>query len=609
MKTNPIELLSPAKNAGIGIAAINCGADAVYIGAERYGARADAGNSLKDLDKLIHYAHRYWARVYATVNTILHDHEIPDAVKLIHSLHDMGIDAVIIQDVGLLMCDLPPIPVIASTQMHNNTSEKILFLEKIGIQRAILARELDLEAIRDIRNQTTMELEFFVHGALCVSYSGQCYMSYALGGRSGNRGVCAQPCRRRYSLIDSNGRKIVQNRYLLSLRDLNLSDHLSSLIHAGITSFKIEGRLKDKPYVMNVVGYYRRKLDAVLQHGPSARSSSGDVHLDFEPDLDKTFNRGFTSYFVSSRSKEQAALLTPKSMGEAIGKVTIIRPAGFTIQSSKILYNGDGLCFFDQDQVLHGTYVNKVVDDLIIPDKMEGIQKGTMIYRNLNPRFLQRLEKSRVQRRIGIEMNFTTFINGFVLTAADGEGNTAECSVTHPHISAEKPEKMLEIIRRQLQKCGDSEFSCQRLSIDLPEIYFVPLSVVNSLRRGVVEKLRQVRESNRPIQRARIEKNDAPYPERELSYMGNVLNQNAVQFFRQHGVSSIEPAVESGLDMTGRTVMTTRYCIKYQVGICGHDLHMDDVLEPLYLLDEGGEKYQLEFNCQKCEMTVYWRKG
>jgi 23S rRNA 5-hydroxycytidine C2501 synthase len=359
---------------------------------------------------------------------------------------------------------------------------------------------------------------------------------------------------------------------------------------------------------MNVVGYYRKKLDAVLQRENLTKSSRGQVDLDFEPDPYKTFNRGFTTHFIDGRSKDQASFLTPKSMGEAIGTVTSIRPAGFTIQSITILHNGDGLCFFDHEQVLRGTHVNKVVDDLIIPDKMYGIQKGIMIYRNLDQHFIHRLDKSRVQRKIGIEMTFTTSVNGFVLTACDRDGLAAECSVNHPHVSAQKQDQMLELIRRQLKRCGDSEFFCEHLSIDLPEVYFIPVMVLNSLRRCVVDKLSGVREINRPKQHALIIKNDVPYPEKELSFTGNVLNQSAEQFYKDHGVTAIEPAAESGLAMDGRKVMTTRYCIKYQFGLCGRDLEKEGLLEPLYLLDENKKKYPLAFDCQQCEMEVYWTK-
>jgi collagenase-like PrtC family protease len=314
----PIELLAPAKDLDTGLAAINCGADAVYIGAAQFGAREAAANSLEDLEALVAHAHKYWARVYVTVNTLLRNDELPEAVRLIHRLHAAGVDALIIQDAGLLECDLPPLPLIASTQMHNHTPERVAFLEKVGFQRVILARELSLEQIRAIRAQTTLELECFVHGALCVSYSGQCYLSYAIGGRSGNRGQCAQPCRRRYSLVDSRGQTLASDRYLLSLRDLNLSADLKDLLEAGVSSFKIEGRLKDIHYVMNVVSYYRQQLDAILAGKGLQKSSSGRSQVGFTPDLAKTFNRGFTTYFLKGRDAAMHDHAAPKFTGAAV---------------------------------------------------------------------------------------------------------------------------------------------------------------------------------------------------------------------------------------------------------------------------------------------------
>jgi collagenase-like PrtC family protease len=325
------ELLAPARDLECGRAAVDAGADAIYIGAPRFGARANAGNPLSDIEALAAYAHRFWARVYVTVNTLLHDHEIQQATGLIEQLYGMGVDAIIIQDVGLLECDLPPISLIASTQMHNNSPEKVAFLEQVGFDRVILARELTVEEIRTIRQRTSIELEFFVHGALCVSYSGQCYMSYAIGGRSGNRGECAQPCRRLYSLVDGSGRLLAPDRHLLSLKDLSLAGDLDALIDAGVCSFKIEGRLKDRAYVTNVVSYYRQQLDDVLSSRGLGRSSSGQSHIGIAPDPAKTFNRGYTTYFLHGRNRHMAALASPKMVGEPLGQVTSMGSASFRL--------------------------------------------------------------------------------------------------------------------------------------------------------------------------------------------------------------------------------------------------------------------------------------
>ncbi|HEX9972869.1 MAG TPA: U32 family peptidase, partial [bacterium] len=402
---NKIELLAPAKDLAVGIAAINCGADAVYVGADRFGARDAAGNSLDDIAWLTDYAHKYWAKVYVTLNTILFDNEIPSALKLISRLYNLGIDGLIIQDVGLLEHDLPPIPLIASTQMHNDSAEKIQFLEKIGFHRVILARELNFDEIQKIRQHSTIELEFFIHGALCVCYSGQCYLSYAIGGRSGNRGQCAQPCRRSYSLLDRKGNTLTADRYLLSLKDLNLSDHLEKLIQAGIASFKIEGRLKDKFYVMNVVGHYRKLLDVLMNKLALTKNSSGEVTFDFTPDPSKSFNRGFTKYFVNGRGENIAAIDSPKSIGEPIGKVVTVANQYFTIDAEKNFTSGDGICFFD-DEHLEGTFVNQALGNKIYPDKMKSIKPGAMIYRNHDQAFIRQLENSKTSRKISVKLQF-----------------------------------------------------------------------------------------------------------------------------------------------------------------------------------------------------------
>lgn len=597
---NQIELLAPAKDLECGIAAIDCGADAVYIGSPRFGAREAAGNSLEDIAELVKYAHKYWVKIYVTLNTLLHDDEIPPALRLISQLYDVGIDGLIIQDVGLLECDLPPLPIIASTQMHNNTPEKVAFLEQVGIKRVILARELDLEQIRAIREQSNIELEVFVHGALCVCYSGQCYMSYALGGRSGNRGQCAQPCRKPYSLMDGNGKVLAADKHLLSLRDLNLSEHLSELIEAGVSSFKIEGRLKDRAYVSNVVAYYRAKLDEALSEMGLERSSSGVSRIDFTPDVNKTFNRGYTTYFLNGRGERTGSVDTPKMVGEAIGKVSFISRQGVTIDSGIAMHKGDGICFFDRRGELRGTVINGVQGCVIVPDKLDGIEKGTLIYRNHDHEFLTRLNKARVERQIAVTLTLRDAPDGLLLIAVDEDGNQAEFDLACEKIRAEKPEAALNNIMKQLEKMGGTEFACSDVEVELPEVYFIPISTLNEMRREVLEKLAAVRVENRPAAEGSIIKNDVLYPETEISYLGNVLNQHAEAFYRRHGVTSIEPAAESGLDLRGRKVMTTRYCLKNQIGLCS-----GDATEPLFLIDAEGHRFELRFDCGRCEMEIF----
>ncbi|MGC9348545.1 MAG: peptidase U32 family protein [Anaerolineae bacterium] len=620
---NGTELLAPARDYATGKAAIDAGADAVYIGAPRFGARARAGNPLSDIAALTAYAHTYWARVYVTVNTLLYDEELPQAVELIRDLYGIGVDAVIIQDVGLLEVDLPPIPLIASTQMHSATPERVKFLEDVGFQRAILARELTLDEIRRIRVATDkIELEVFVHGALCVSYSGQCYMSYAVGGRSGNRGECAQPCRRRYDLVDRDGRVLDRGRHLLSLRDMNRADALGDLLDAGVTSFKIEGRLKDEAYVTNVVSFYRQRLDAELEARDLNRSSSGRSEIDFTPDVDKTFNRGYTPYFLygrdATRGDPPGAIETPKMIGELVGNVVAVGSHTFTVATDIALHNGDGIAYFSADGTLRGTVVNgarrTAQGVLVNPNEMSGIDVGTTIYRNRDHAFLRKLAKAEPARTIGVQFSLSATDNGFALTVMDEDWNAASVTLDHEKDTARKPVQALDTTRRQLTKTGDTAFRCDDVIINWDIPYFLPFSALNELRRRALDALAEVRASNRPTMQSTLQKNDIPYPETRLSFRGNALNERAVAFYRRHGVQEIEPAAESGLDLRGRVVMTTRYCLKEELGLCprqkGSHERSKELKEPLYLVDEDGHRYELRFHCDEavdgCGMEVVY---
>lgn len=596
----PLELLAPAKDLETGLAAINCGADAVYIGAARFGAREAAGNSLADVESLIRYAHKYWVSVYVVVNTLLYDAEIPEALKLIRQIYQSGADALIIQDVGLLECDLPPLPLFASTQMHNNTPGRVAFLEKVGFQRVILARELTLPQIRAIRQQTSIELEAFIHGALCVCYSGQCNLSYAIGGRSGNRGQCAQPCRQAYSLMDDTNQVLVQNRHLLSIRDLNQTEHLRELVEAGVTSFKIEGRLKDKAYVMNVVSHYRRALDRLGK----PKSSSGQVKLDFEPNTKKTFNRGYSDYFITGRIAKIGTLDTPKMVGELIGQVQAVTRTAFRLDQAADLHNGDGMSFFGPNQELTGTLINRITGEWVTPAEMDGIRPGLALYRNHDKAFMDRLDKSKTARKIGVEMTISGTSTGYRLEIRDEDGVKGFCEQDCIPQPAEKPEMALETIKKQLGKLGETEFACTKIRVMLQPIPFLPASGWNDLRRGAVENLRAARVLQRPKTEGGILPNATLYPETELSYLGNALNEKAVAFYRRHGVKKIEPAAESGLDMHGRKVMTTKYCIKYQLDACPREGKKVPLQEPLTLVDEDGHRLRLKFDCKECAMEV-----
>lgn len=600
-----VELLAPAKDFETGVAAINCGADAIYIGATRFGARQAAGNTLQDIEKLAAYAHRYWARVYITVNTLLYDEEIEPAVQLIHQLYQVGVDGLIIQDAGLLECDLPPLPLIASTQMHNHTPERVAFLEKVGFTRAILARELSLEQVAAIRRATTIELEVFIHGALCVCFSGQCYLSYAIGGRSGNRGQCAQPCRMRYSLVDRHGKTLIRNRYLLSLKDLNLSSALRDLLEVGATSFKIEGRLKDLDYVMNVVGYYRRQLDGLLPDFTMRPASSGSVELGFSPNPEKTFHRGYTTYYLRGRGDPLASADTPKHIGEPVGKVAAVAARSFTLDTATILHNGDGITFFDAHGELQGTLVNRAEGRTIFPAKIDGIQKGTQIYRNLDRGFLQELEQNRTQRRVAVRMWLSETSEGVQLKAQDEDGIQVVEKLAGEKIPALKAAQAQQTISRQLTRLGESIFSCTQLDVDLHPMLFLPVSTLNALRRAVIRRLEEARDHQRPRLVGGVLKNDVPYPESRLSYRGNVLNRKAALFYMCHGVTEIEPAAESGLDMRGLKVMTTKHCLKYEMGVCARQDQQSPLEEPLFLVDGDGKRLRLAFNCRECVMEIF----
>lgn len=596
-----IELLSPAKDLQAGIAAIKCGADAVYIGAQRFSAREAAGNSIEDIGKLINFAHPYYAKVYAAVNTILNDRELVEAEKLIYSLYEKGIDGLIIQDVGLLELDLPPIPLIASTQMNNSTIDKVKFLEDVGFSRVILARELTLEQIREIRRATNIELEFFVHGALCVGASGQCYMSYAMGGRSGNRGQCAQPCRKLYSLEDKNGETICDSRYILSLKDLNLSQYLGELIDAGISSFKIEGRLKNAAYVANITAYYRQKLDEVLAAKNLHKASSGMMQLNFTPNPSKSFNRGFTDYGINGQCEKIGSIDTPKSIGEMIGKVQKVGGDYFEIDSDVQLHNADGICFFDNENNLQGTVINGAEGRKVFPQKMNGITEGTLIYRNYDHAFHKLIEKNPAHRKIALAMCLHKTMDGIAFEGTDEDGNCAMVVTVCGKTPAQKAEAAKETIFAQLTKLGNTIFQCSDFKNELAEIYFFPVSELNELRRNLAEAILKERLKNRPVCKSDIKKSDIPYPETCLDYTANVFSEKARQFYQRHGVKEISPAAETGLDLTDKSVMKTKYCVRRQLGLCAHNA----ALEELVLVDENGNRFELRFRCDDCGMDVY----
>jgi 23S rRNA 5-hydroxycytidine C2501 synthase len=617
-----VELLAPARDLECGRAAIDCGADAVYIGASRFGAREAAGNSVEDIAALAAHAHLYHARVYAAVNTLLRDDELPQAMRLIGELADAGVDALIIQDAGLLECDLPPLPLIASTQMHNHTPERVAFLAAVGFSRAILARELTLDQIRAVREGAPgIELEVFVHGALCVCYSGQCTASYALGGRSANRGQCAQPCRKAWAVFDARGAALPCGPHPLSLRDLDLSAHYGELLASGVTSFKIEGRLKDRAYVMNAVAHHRARLDAALaavreeargKDGPR-RSSSGRSDPGFVPDPAKTFNRGFTPYFIHGRARPVSSPLTPKMMGDEVARVTAVGRGHVWVELKAPLAPGDGLCFFDAAGELRGTGVSKVAASgegaaLTLEDP-EGLAEGTVLMRNRDQAFLAALRRARPRRAIGVTLALTSGPGGLTLTAVDEDKVRGGAFLAGPFPAADKEEAAREAIGRQLAKTGGAPFRSDGVRTELSEVPFLPLSALNSLRRDALAALAAAREAARPRPRGGVLVNSAPFPESELTFRGNVLNRKAAAFYRRHGVASIEPAAESGIDLAGRPLMTLRFCPRFEIGQCpkqerepGQDR---PAAGPWTLRDGQGNALILRFDCAACRVEVF----
>lgn len=604
-----IELLAPAKDLDGGMAAINCGADAVYIGAPKFGARSAAGNSLQDIQKLVQYAHQYWAKVYVTVNTILYDDELDEVQNLIHQLYDAGVDAIIIQDMAILEMDLPPIPLFASTQTHNYSVEKIKFLEQSGLQRIILARELSLDQIKEIKLNTNVDLEFFIHGALCVCFSGQCYFSYPTTGRSANRGECSQACRMLYSLEDSNGKIIKDEAYLLSLKDLDLSTHLHSLLGAGITSFKIEGRLKDVSYVKNITAYYRQKLDEILLNNNSfIKASSGKIIYSFIPDPEKTFNRGYSEYFLSGEGKEIASFATPKSVGKLIGKVKNIGNDFFEIETKEQLVNGDGICCFDENNTLVGMNINRVERNRIFTKELSGLHSGTEIYRNHDHQFIKELSKDETKRKIACEIEVQTEEEKLIISAIDEDGNSVAFRETVEMIEPEVAEKAVAVMENQLKKSGSTIFSVEKVYIKSGKAIFLPVSKWNELRRTILQLLLEERSKNYPKQKREHINNSIAFPENRLSYDGNVVNEKAKEFYRKHGVETIENGFEKLDDFEGKILMTTKYCIKEELHMCPFKTEHTktaEMKEPLYLND-GKQKYRLRFNCQKCEMEIFF---
>lgn len=600
-----IELLAPAKNLETGMAAINYGADAIYIGAPKFGARAAVGNTLEDIGKLIKYAHQYWAKVFITMNTILYDNELKEAKALIHDLYKLGADALIVQDMGILEMDLPPIELHASTQTHNFDLERIQFLEKAGFKRIILARELSLEQIKKIRANTNVDLEYFVNGALCVCLSGQCYFSHAITGRSANRGECSQACRMKYNLEDAKGNILAKDKHLLSLKDLNLSNEISEIVDAGICSLKIEGRLKDISYIKNITNHYSQKLDETISKNKNfKRASSGKTKVNFKADPERTFNRGFTSYFFKGRIPEIANFYSPKALGKEIGKIVAVKKDHFQIKSKYPIHNGDGLCFFNKNKLLKGIQVNGVKGDKIYPNDMSMVCNDVTLYRNNDHEFAKELKQDRSIRKISIDIRFEQVDKQYFIHITDEDGNSASNNLDNLLELAKNEEMAKNNIEKQLSKLGDSIYQLNSIDLNFIETPFIQAKLLNDLRRKTLDDLTQTRIEIAEKEETRPLISHPKYYSDKISYMGNVSNCKAEDFYKKCGVNDIEKAFELQKDFDGKTLMVTKHCLRYEFGKCPKLVKsIGEKPGPLYLVDNN-RKYSLEFNCQRCEMKI-----
>lgn len=615
IKNPKIELLSPAKNLEVGIAAINHGADAVYIGPSQFGARVAAGNSIEDIAKLVDYAHKYYARVYVTLNTILKDSELEQARLLVNDLYNIGVDALIVQDMALLQMDLPPIALHASTQCDTRTVEKVKFLEQCGFEQVVLARETSLATMRQMSEQTNVALEAFVHGALCVSYSGQCYLSEAMRGRSANRGACAQMCRLPYDLLDEDGNTLLHKKHLLSLKDFDASHHLHEMIDAGISCFKIEGRLKDINYVKNITSYYRRKFDAILEGSPRRASSSGKTTLFFEPNPKKTFYRGATDYFLEGRKRDIWSFDTPKSLGEPIGKVKDIWRNAISMHNSQFtIHNGDGLCFLNKNGEFEGFRVNKVESGRLMPLNMPKIDKGTLVYRNLDVAFERILAGKTAERKIAIDIKVQALNNKLKIAITDSDNISTSFETEVSGELANNPDKMLDTWRTQLSKLGGMIFEASQIDLSaLDKPYFVPVSQIAEWRRQLVELHEINRSKAYKHSLIEIKPTAHKYVATELDYRANVYNSQAKAFYEQHGCIVNQPAFEQQ-HQPNAELMRTKHCIRYALGWCKknsqcimHNVQLKetkDMKHAVLYLQNGTDRFRLEFDCRNCEMII-----
>ncbi len=617
----PLELLAPAKTAAIGREAIRHGADAVYIGGPAFGARHNAGNPVAEIAGLVEYAHRFHARIYVTLNTILHDDELEPARRLIHTLYDAGVDALIIQDMGILELDLPPIDLHASTQCDIRTPEKARFLAQVGFSQIVLARELAIPEIAAVRAAVPPDtlIEHFIHGALCVAFSGQCYISHAQTGRSANRGDCSQACRLPYTLEDQQGRVVAFDKHLLSLKDNNQGANLEALIAAGVQSFKIEGRYKDADYVKNITGHYRLLLDKIIDRRRDLTcASSGRTRLLFDPNPDKTFHRGSTDYFSTGRKADIGAFDSPAFVGLPLGTVTRLGPDWIELCTGEPMANGDGLTYLNKRTVvgLQANRAESVGEGLwrIWPNEaigaLPGLKPGVGLTRNRDHVWEQALARTSAERRIPVSVRLTETAAGFTLTLRDADGCQASADLNCDHQPARDPAKAEAGLRDQLSGFGHTDFVLEALAIEWSRAWFLPGSAAKALRREAVERLEAARRAAyvRPIRRPAKEP-PPTYPEQALTYLANVYNAAARAFYARHGVGRIEPAYEAHAQPGEVSLMITKHCLRYAFSLCPKQakgitgVQGQVRAEPMTLVN-GNERLTLRFDCPACEMHV-----
>ncbi|MCA3178754.1 MAG: U32 family peptidase [Burkholderiaceae bacterium] len=633
-----LELLSPARDADIGIAAIDHGADAVYIGGPGFGARDKASNPIEDIERLVRHAHRFHARIFVTLNTILRDDELEPARRLAWRLHEAGVDALIMQDMGLLELDMPPMQLHASTQTDIRTPEKAGFLQDVGFSQMVLARELDLGEIRAIAGRVQdAVLEFFVHGALCVAYSGQCFISHAHTGRSANRGNCSQECRLPYTVLDAAGRVVAHDKHVLSLKDNDQSANLEALVDAGIRSFKIEGRYKDVATVKNVTAHYRLLLDAILERRPGlARASSGRCTYTFEPQPEQGFNRGGTDYFVNGRKQDIGAFDTPKHAGLPVGHVVAVTAGAFDVETDPgvALHNGDALTWYDLQGELRGVQANtveplaggrwRVVPQLGLPSAGDGadarsalrdLRAGTALSRNRDAAWERLLSKPSSERRIAVDLTLATWRRdgepaGLELALKDEDGFRGVARLERPLEPPRDPQRAEATLREQLSRLGATDYAARRVRLAVETPWFVPASVLNALRRDAVEALDAARAAGfEPLPRARPVEPPVPYPEDTLSYLANVYNGKAAEFYARHGVKVVGAAYESHEELGEVSLMITKHCVRFSLSLCPKQakgvtgVQGTVRAEPL-VLQHGEDRITLRFDCKPCEMHV-----